>query len=172
MKETSLKDIPIFKRLDDEECDELEHILESRTFRSGETLFRENGPEDCLYILTSGTVEVRKKVLPRREQLLAVMEAPTVVGEMGLLTEPRSVATVTAKTSVAARVIDRDAFLELLDKDSLAACKVVYEIGCTLSERMARTNRSVAETIVRIEDSKSGRDLDIFQDKLMEDWNF
>lgn len=172
MKEISLKDIPIFKRLDDEERDEIEQILGSSTFLPGETLFEEDGPEDCLYVLTSGRVEVRKKVLPRREQLLAIMEAPTVVGEMGLLTEPRSAATVTAKTRVAARVIDRDTLLELLDRDSLAACKILYEIGCTLSERMAETNRSVAEIIGRIEDSKSGRDLDIFQDRLLEEWSF
>ena len=47
-------------------------------------------------MITSGTVEVYKTVLPGRRQHLATIEAPTVVGEMGLLTEPRAAASVEA----------------------------------------------------------------------------
>jgi CRP-like cAMP-binding protein len=171
MQETPLKGIPIFGRLDAEERAELEELLEPAGFEAGETVFEEGGPEDYLYVLTSGTVEVHKKVLPGRDQLLATMSAPTVVGEMGLLTESRAAATVTAKTRVEAHRINRDAFLEMLDEDSPAACKVIYEIGKTLSERMAATDEAIARIITRIEDA-GPQDLDMFQDRLIQEWSF
>src|SRR5215217_5379890 len=103
----------------------------------------------------------------------ARFEAPTVVGEMGLLTEPRAAASVEAMTIVEAHGVGRDRLLEMLDADSPAACKLVYEIGRTLAERMAATNETVAEVIFRLENT-AGRsdDIDIFRDQLIQDWSF
>ena len=125
-----------------------------------------------MYVITSGTAEVYKRVLPGRREHLATLEAPTVVGEMGLLTEPRAAASVEASTPIEAYGIDRDRFLELLDADSPAACKVVYEIGRTLSERMAKTDQTVAEIIARIEETDEARDVDVFRDHLIREWSF
>src|SRR5918995_3422810 len=147
----SLRDVPFFRHLNDEEREELEELLEPAGFEVGETIFEEGGPEEWLFVITSGVVEVHKMVLPGRRQHLATIEAPTVVGEMGLLTEPRAAASVEARTRVEAYSIDQDRFLEMLDDDSPAACKVVYEIGRTLADRMSRTNESIAEILGQLE---------------------
>jgi CRP/FNR family cyclic AMP-dependent transcriptional regulator len=168
----SLRDVPLFRHLNDEEREELERLLVPADFEAGETLFEEGGPEERLYVITSGTVEVGKVVLPGRRQHLATMQAPTVVGEMGLLTEPRAAASVEAKTSVKAYGIDRDRFLEMLDADSPAACKVVYEIGRTLADRMARTDESIAGIIAQLENAHEATDFDVFQDRLIREWSF
>jgi CRP/FNR family transcriptional regulator, cyclic AMP receptor protein len=115
---------------------------------------------------------VHKMVLPGRRQHLATIEAPTVVGEMGLLTEPRATATVEATTHLEAYSVDRDRFLEMLDDDSPAACKVVYEIGRTLAGRMARTDESIADIIGQLERADETTDLDLFQDRLIREWTF
>ena len=168
-----LGDVPIFKHLDDEERAELEELLEPASFEAGEMIFDEGGPEERLYVITSGTVEVYKKILPGRRQHLATVEAPTVVGEMGLLTEPRAAASVEAATRVEAHGIERDRLLEMLDADSPSACKLVYEIGRTLAERMAATDRTVVEVIDQLEKADSGpRDPDVFRDQLVHEWNF
>jgi CRP-like cAMP-binding protein len=173
MQETpSLRGVPFFGHLDAEERAELEELLEPASFEQGEVIFEEGGPEGRLYVITSGTAEVYKSVLPGRREHLATLEAPTVVGEMGLLTEPRAAASVEARTPREAYGIDRDRFLELLDADSPAACKVIYEIGRTLSERMTRTNRSVAEIIARLEEADEARDIDVFRDHLIREWSF
>ena len=92
---------------------------------------------------------------------------------MGLLTEPRAAATVEALTPVEAHGIDRDRLLKMLDADSPAACKLVFEIGRTLAERMAKTDETVAEVIARLEDAQSGAgDVDVFRDQLVRDWSF
>jgi CRP/FNR family transcriptional regulator, cyclic AMP receptor protein len=175
MQETpDLKDLPLFRHLNAEEREELEDLLEPAGFEAGESVFEEGGPEEKLYVITSGTVEVHKRVLPGRRQHLATVEAPTVVGEMGLLTEPRAAASVEAKTRVEAYGIDRDRFLEMLDDDSPAACKVVYEIGRTLAGRMAKTDESIAGVIVQLERAAAAEaaDFEIFQDRLIREWSF
>ena len=168
----SLRDVPLFRHLNDEEREELEELLEPANFEAGETLFEEGGLEVRLYVITSGTVEVHKGVLPGRRQHLATMKAPTVVGEMGLLTEPRAAASVEAKTSVEAYGIDRDRFLEMLDADSPAACKVVYEIGRALADRMARTDEAIAGIIAQLENAPEATNFDVFQDRLIREWSF
>ena len=175
MQETpDLKDLPLFRHLNAEEREELEDLLEPAGFEAGESVFEEGGPEEKLYVITSGTVEVHKGVLPGRRQHLATVEAPTVVGEMGLLTEPRAAASVEAKTRVEAYGIDRDRFLEMLDDDSPAACKVVHEIGRTLAGRMAKTDESIAGVIVQLERAAADEaaDFEIFQDRLIREWSF
>jgi CRP-like cAMP-binding protein len=167
-----LRDVPFFRHLTEDEREELEELLESASFEAGETIFEEGGPEERLYVITSGTVEVHKRVLPGRRQHLATVDAPTVVGEMGLLTTPRAAASVEARTPVEAHSIDRDRFLEMLDADSPAACKVVYEIGRTLAARMARTDASIADIIGRLEGADEATDFEIFQDRLIHDWSF
>src|ERR671914_2403402 len=162
----SLKDVPYFRHLNDEEREELEELLQPAGFEAGETIFEEGGPEERLYVIIAGTVEVHKMVLPGRRQHLATIEAPTVVGEMGLLTEPRAAASVEARTPIEAHSIDRDRFLEMLDEDSPAACKVMYEIGRTLADRMARTDETIADIIDQLEGAEA-TDFDIFQDRLI-----
>jgi hypothetical protein len=76
-------------------------------------------------------------------------------------------------TMVEAHGVGRDRLLEMLDADSPAACKLVYEIGRTLAERMSATNETVAEVIFRLENT-AGRseDIDVFRDQLIRDWSF
>lgn len=173
MRETpDLREVPIFKHLDADERAEFEELLEPVSFGAGEMIFEEGAQEERLYVITSGTAEVYKTVLPGRRQSLATIEAPTVVGEMGLLTEPRAAASVEAVTRVEAHGVGRDKLLELLDEDSPAACKLVYEIGRTLAERMAATNATVAEVIDRLENARGSEDADVFRDQLVQDWSF
>ena len=175
MRQTpDLSDVPIFEHLDEDERAEFEELSEPVRFEAGQRIFEEGAPEERLYVITSGTVEVYKSVLPGRRQRLATIEAPTVVGEMGLLTEPRAAASVEAKTPIEAYGIDRDRFLELLDADSTAACKVVYEIGRTLAARMARTDEAIAGIIARLESAGAGEitDFEVFQDRLIREWTF
>ena len=171
MHGTDLSGTPLLARLTLDERAEFVSYLEPREFRRGEAIFEEGGPEETFYIVASGSIEVSKRVHGGRKQRLALVGAPTVVGEMGLLTAPRAVASVVARSPVTAYGIERDRFLQMLDADNPAACKVVYEIGRTLAERMARTDEAVSDLIAELE-SRETRDLGVFGDRLMRDWSF
>lgn len=166
--------LPLFTTLTPEELSELEPLLEAVSFAAGEEIITEGGPEEYLYALTFGGVEVSKDVVPGRRQHLASMHAPTVVGEMGLMTDPSATATVTATSAVKGWRLPRRAFLEKLDSGSIAAHKVVYEIGRTIAGRMADTDEAVANTVARLNDesASSSRDFKVFGDKLMSEWSF
>jgi CRP-like cAMP-binding protein len=84
-----LEELPLFKDLTLEEKAELEALFEPTSFEAREAILKEDGPENYLYVLTSGVVEVNKEVFLGRLQHLATVEAPTVVGEIGLMTNPR-----------------------------------------------------------------------------------
>jgi hypothetical protein len=62
----------------------------------------------------------------------------------------------------------------MLDEDSMAACKVVYEIGRALANRMARTDGTIVELVARLESGERGEatDFEIFQDRLIREWSF
>jgi CRP/FNR family cyclic AMP-dependent transcriptional regulator len=167
-----LEGLPLFKDLTPEEKAELEALFEPASFEAGEAILKEDSLAKYLYVLTSGAVEVHKEVFPGRLQHLATIEAPTVVGEIGLMTEPRATATVTARDPVEARRLPREAFLKKLETDSVAAYKIVYEIGRILAERMARTDECVAKIVTQIEDAESNRDFDVFREKLLKEWSF
>ncbi len=172
MQKAYLEGLPLFESLTPEEKAEFEALLEPASFEAGEKILEEGGPSEYLCVITSGVVEVHKEVFSDRQQHLATLEAPAVVGEMGLMTEPRAAATVTAKGPVEAQRLPREAFLERLEAGSGAAYKVAYEIGRILAERMAHTDESMAKIITRLEEARSDRDLDVFRDKLVREWSF
>lgn len=172
MQKAYFEELPLFKDLTLEEKAELEVLFEPASFEAGESILKEDNLDKYLYMLTSGVAEVHKEVFPGRLQHLATIEAPTVVGEISLMTEPQATATVTARSKVEAWRLPREAFLKKLDVGSEAAYKVVYEIGRILAERMARTDERVARIVTQIEDAKSHRDFDVFREKLMQEWSF
>ena len=173
-----LKDVPIFKHLDSDERAEFEELLEPVSFEAGQMLFEEGAPEERLYVLTSGTAEVYKTILPGRRQHLATIEAPTMVGEMGLLTEPRAAASVEATTRVEAhgvgRVeavkIPRETFTRMVEEGRPAAFKLSYRIARTLARRLTRLDEEVVEAIRELE-SRGETDIEAFRDRLITDWS-
>ncbi|MDQ3863902.1 MAG: cyclic nucleotide-binding domain-containing protein [Actinomycetota bacterium] len=172
MQGARLERLALFENLTPKERAELEVLLEPASFEAGEEIFEEGSPEECLYVLTYGTVEVHKEVSPDRQQHLATIEAPAVVGEIGLMTESPATATVTVRSPVQAWRLPRETFLEKLESGSDAAFKVAYEIGRILAERMARTDESIAKIVAQLEDTESNRDFEVFRDKLMQEWSF
>jgi CRP/FNR family cyclic AMP-dependent transcriptional regulator len=172
MQGARLEGLPLFSNLSPEEQAEIEALLEPASFGAGEEIFEEGGPEKCLYVLTSGTVKVYKEIYPSQRQHLATIHAPTVVGELGLMTETKAAASVVAEEPVEALRLSHEAFLEKLESGSSTAHKVVYEIGRTLADRMAETDESITKIVARLEDARSDRDFDIFRNKLMQEWSF
>ena len=158
MRQTpDLRDVPIFKHLDADERAEFEELSEPASFEAGQMIFEEGAPEERLYVITSGTAEVYKTILPGRRQHLATIEAPTVVGEMGLLTEPRAAASVEAITRVEAHGVGRDRLLEMLDADSPQPASSSTRSGAPSPNAWPTTNATVAEVVFRLENTREIR---------------
>ena len=165
-----LRDVEFFEFLSDEERAGL--AAELVAFAPGEVLIEEGADPSSLFVLTSGRVEVRKRIPGRGDRLLAVLDATnerTVVGERSFLGDRGASATVRAQAGVEAIKIPRERFRAMIREGRPAAYKLAYRISRILAGRLARLDEEVVETIRELE-SRGETDLQAFRDKLVTDW--
>jgi CRP/FNR family transcriptional regulator, cyclic AMP receptor protein len=171
MTDEGLQGVRFFEFLTEEERDEFLEGSELVAFEPGEEIIEEGGGTHDLFVLTSGRVEVRKRI-PGSDRLLAEIDATnerTVVGERGLLGESEASATVRATDRVEAIKIPRETFRRMFSEGRPAAFKLSYRIARTLARRLTRLDEEVVEAIRELE-RRGETDLEAFRDKLMTDW--
>ena len=170
--EEGLQGVRFFEFLTEEEREEFAEGSESAAFGPGETIIEEGGEPGSLFVLTSGSVEVTKRVPGSGDRLLAQIDAAegrAVVGERGLLGESGASATVRAAGPVEAIKIPRETFRRMVAEGRPAAFKLSYRIARTLARRLTRLDEEVVEAIRELE-NKGETDLEAFRDKLITDW--
>jgi CRP/FNR family cyclic AMP-dependent transcriptional regulator len=172
MMEEGLQGVRFFEFLTEEEREEFTESSEPASFGPGETIIEEGRDPGSLFVLTSGRVEVSKRVTGYGDRVLARIDAAegrTVVGERGLLGESRASATVRAASPVETIMIPRETFRRMVAEGRPAAFKLSYRIARTLARRLTRLDEEVVETIRELE-TRGETDLEAFRDKLITDW--
>lgn len=123
--------VPLFRSLTPDELALVVERLVETPFVAGEAVFLQGSSVHHLYILVSGSVEVRVSVEGAPPTVVAHLTAPNFFGEMGLLTgEPRR-ATVVATTDVQCLRLGKDAFQEIIQERP----EIAEEISHVLAER-------------------------------------
>jgi len=171
--EDGLQGVRFFEFLTEEEREEFADVAEPVSFRAGQNIIEENAGQGSLFVLTSGAVEVRKKLSGGGSRLLAKIDASlgrAVVGERGLLGESGASATVMAVGRVEAVELPRDTFRRMVEEGRPAAFKLSYRIARTLARRLTRLDEEVVEAIREIE-RKGETDVEAFRDRLITDWS-
>jgi len=112
---------------------------------AGHPLMNEGDRPSGLVFLLQGGVEVFKHGPDGQRQSLAKLEAPTLLGEMSLITDRPSSATVMAVTECELQLLTKAQFQRLIAADSIAAYKLVTTIAGVLAERLAKLDRKVLE---------------------------
>jgi CRP/FNR family transcriptional regulator, cyclic AMP receptor protein len=169
-----LQGVRYFEFLTEEEREEFLEASKPVAFGAGERIIEEGAEPGSLYVLASGRVEVRKRLVGGRDRLLAEIDAgkePTVVGERGLLGESGASATVTAVGAVRGVEIPRQTFRRMVSEGRPAAFKLSYRIARTLARRLTRLDEEVVEAIRELE-RRGETDVEAFRDKLITDWTF
>ena len=130
-------------------CDEaeiqlLEERMDHKTFAAGETIIQTGNSADELFILASGSVEVRLRLDGDRHQRLDVFSAGMSFGELAFLDgSPRS-ADIVAIAPVHCRVIDRSFFDELSARFPELKAKILNEIALQLCDRLRQANIEIS----------------------------
>jgi NTE family protein len=106
---------------------------------AGRTLFEEGDPEDGLFFVLSGVLEVHTKNAPKTIGPLANIQAGEVLGEMGLLNRRVRTATVIAGTNALLWHLPKDVFEGLLERGDPLASGLLKGI----SEDLCRRFRAV-----------------------------
>jgi CRP/FNR family transcriptional regulator, cyclic AMP receptor protein len=127
------------------QVEQLAQASVNRTVASGHALLNEGDRPSGLVFLLQGQVEILKLGQNGQRQALARLDAPTLLGEMSLVTDRPSVATVMAITQCDYQLLTKPQFQRLIASESLAAYKLVVVIAGVLAERLAQIDRKVLE---------------------------
>ena len=110
----------------------------ARDYPAGAVVFREGEAGDAMYVIQSGTVEIRRTI-GDQDRLLAVLPAGEFLGEMALLNKrPRS-ATAVVRDPARLLVIDSRTFEQMLRGRVEIAVRMIR----TLAARLERANQQV-----------------------------
>lgn len=129
-RQAAIAAVEFLRTLREEEQAHVAERLKYALFAPGETITKQGAVAHWLYIIVSGVAEVRVSIAGV-DKVVAKIEAPGFVGEMGLMTgEPRS-ATVVALTEVECYRLDKEAFNQIV----VGRPEITQEISSVLAAR-------------------------------------
>jgi CRP-like cAMP-binding protein len=160
---------PFFQGLDSDDLAGLTSALCDIVIAPGETFIHEGAQEGLMYVLFTGTVEVYSS-RNGGESLLAVIEAPAVLGEIEALAGGSRAANVRAKTEVRACTLDTRQFYERIDAGEPGAHKLLLRLARVLAKRLSAMNQKFTELDKRPKPVRND-ELRDFQRKLFSEWS-
>ena len=128
-----------------QQVDQLAQASVGHKVAAGHALVNEGDRPSGLMLLLQGKVEIFKHGPDGQRQSLANIDAPTLLGEMSLITDRPASATVMAVAECELQLLTKVQFLRLIAADNIAAYKLVVIIAGVLAERLARLDRKVIE---------------------------
>jgi CRP-like cAMP-binding protein len=117
-----------------------EHLIDrfAKDYEAGTVLFREGDPGDFMYVIQSGSIEIRREI-GELERVLAVLPAGEFFGEMALINaRPRS-ATAVVREPSRLLVIEPRTFEAMLRGRVEIAVRLIR----TLASRLERANQQI-----------------------------
>jgi CRP/FNR family cyclic AMP-dependent transcriptional regulator len=123
-----LKTVPLFSSFSDQQIAVLVSCVQHRSYPRGAAILRAGEETEALYIILSGRVKVLIPDEEGREVILTMMGAQDYVGEMGLLDNLPSSATVETLEPCEMLRIPRTAFLSCLENHAEVAMMVMRNL--------------------------------------------
>jgi len=139
---------------------------------AGSTVIREGAVSEGIYFLFEGKVEVRRRRHDGETTRLAVVDAPSLFGELSLVVGGTSTATVSALTDCRLRLLRKNDFHARLAEGDLAAYKLLGAVAEVLARRVLRLNDTILELSERAHPAAPVEDLARLREKLFSEWSF
>lgn len=129
-----LANIPLFAGIDSSQLKLLAFHSQPMEFKAGENLITQGEQGKAAYVILEGRVKI---VLEGdHEIVLAERGENTLLGELSLLSDSVTTATVRAETKVTALEIKKEMFIQLLESDAVVASHVARVISDKLVESL------------------------------------
>jgi CRP/FNR family cyclic AMP-dependent transcriptional regulator len=138
-----LKNVAIFKALDDSEIAEIAEICREEKFVSGEYIFREGEHGNRLYLIGDGEVRISRDVPGSGEEALAILKPGALFGEMAVFDRSERSTHAISHGGTTVLTIARPDFEMALDFNREIAYKVLWAVTRVLSGRLRNTNDSL-----------------------------
>ena len=137
--------------LSDSELVALLEQLEERAYSPNSALCEEGEETEGMFFVRKGSVSVGKLGRGDSGIELTQLAAPTVIGEIGLVTGNTATATVKAVTEVETMLLSHEHFEDMIKHGHPAASRLVLNIARIVAGRLDDTNAalvSLAESLI------------------------
>ena len=135
----------------------LTHFMIVFRAEPGVEIIREGDGGDFMLMLIEGKVEVRKRDRWNTPQLIAVVDAGKVLGEMSMIDGQARFATCVAIEPVLVAMLDRESLARIIVEQPMLGAKVLMELVLMLSQRLRATSQRLLDVL----DDQSQRALNV-----------
>ena len=144
----ALRAVPLLSGLTEAERAEVAGLAELKSLEAQLPLFREEDPGDALVLVLSGSVQVVKRDPGGKHQVLSVVSAPAVLGEMAVL-EPggKRSASAIAVGPVTLATIPGPQLRQRLASGNVAALKIAHGLAKLLARRLGEANTRLVQVL-------------------------
>jgi len=132
-----LRNLPVFEGLGDGELRKLARLFTQRLFHPGEKIFSKDGTGSEAYVVMRGQIDI---YLDENAVPITSVSSGQIFGELAFLDgSPRAAFAVASQASILL-VIQRAAFLDLVQHEPRLGLVILRNIALELSSRLRRTN--------------------------------
>jgi len=144
----ALKAVPLLAGLGEAELAEVAGLAELRNLEAQLPLFREGEAGDALVLVLTGSAQVVKKDPAGKHQVLSVVSAPAVLGEMSVL-EPggKRSASAIAVGPLTMAIVPGPALRSRLAAGNVAALKIALGLAKLLARRLGEVNTRLVQVL-------------------------
>jgi putative ABC transport system ATP-binding protein len=136
----ALRAVPIFANLDLARIKLLAFTSERTVFSAGDLLFEQGAESDAAYVVIAGTADIL--IGPSGKPVrVSQVQAPAIVGEMGVVTGEVRSATVRASTELTALKLRKEVFVALMEEFPDMTLSVMQLIVKRLQDNVAIVSR-------------------------------
>lgn len=163
--EIFLKEIELFKDLNDEERSIIASSVEVKSYKANTLVFTENNPRKSLFIIFDGEVELFKKTPFGEEKRLSLFSKYDFLGEGALMDDSPHSTSARALLNSTLLTISRPKFLELFKDHAEAAVKILSRVAKVISRRMRQTNSRIVNVSAQYESGRTRHEHDLLGDR-------
>jgi len=141
--ESIVRKAPIFQGLDQAAGNTLRAAMTPVKLRKGQALFKEGDDGENLYIITSGKIKLGTKSQDGRENLLMVLGAGDMFGDLSLFDAGPRTSTATAVTETRLLSLGQEKVIPWVKEHPEASLHLLAR----LASRLRRTNEAVGDLV-------------------------
>jgi len=138
-----LRGLPIFEGLGDGELRKIARLFTQKLFRPGERIFNKGDAGNEAYVVMRGQVDI---ALSEESKPIATINSGQIFGELAFLDgAPRTAMAIAAQPSILL-VVQRIAFMELVQREPHLGMVVMRNIAMDLSNKLRKANAAISQS--------------------------
>jgi CRP/FNR family transcriptional regulator, cyclic AMP receptor protein len=142
-----LSQLPLSQAFNLSQLDTFANSLKAYRLTIGSTLMQENQPNDSLYFICQGSLNVVKNTSDNSQKILQTLSTGKVVGEASFFDHAACSATIIAIEESIILALDRASFIELSSESPHCALALALELFRLLTQRLRKTSSELVNLL-------------------------